>query len=158
MITSIIMSDIKLTYFNGRGRAETSRLILAHSGTTRHLHGSPGTTSELSRSEVHRPEAHIRAVHGCQGQASLRPASCGQDQWRSHIPVHGNSEVTGIMSTISLLRSHSPSPGAWLTCAALRGRPTWRRPRPTRLWMQSTTSSTPGSPLCGRQTRSRRPR
>ena len=26
------MSDIKLTYFNGRGRAETSRLILAYAG------------------------------------------------------------------------------------------------------------------------------
>merc|ERR1711976_256356 len=28
----IIMSDIKLSYSNGRGRAETSRLILAHAG------------------------------------------------------------------------------------------------------------------------------
>merc|ERR1712110_161800 len=28
----LTMSDIKLTYFNGRGRAETSRLILAHAG------------------------------------------------------------------------------------------------------------------------------
>ena len=26
------MSDIKLTYFNARGRAETARLILAHAG------------------------------------------------------------------------------------------------------------------------------
>ena len=26
------MSDIKLTYFNARGRAETSRLILAYAG------------------------------------------------------------------------------------------------------------------------------
>ena len=26
------MSDIKLSYFNARGRAETSRLILAHAG------------------------------------------------------------------------------------------------------------------------------
>ena len=26
------MSDIKLTYFNGKGRAESSRLILAYAG------------------------------------------------------------------------------------------------------------------------------
>ena len=26
------MSNIKLTYFNGRGRAETARLILAYGG------------------------------------------------------------------------------------------------------------------------------
>ena len=26
------MSDIKLTYFNARGRVETARLILAHAG------------------------------------------------------------------------------------------------------------------------------
>ena len=26
------MSDIKLSYFNARGRAETARLILAHAG------------------------------------------------------------------------------------------------------------------------------
>ena len=27
------MSDIKLSYFNARGRAETARLILAHAGS-----------------------------------------------------------------------------------------------------------------------------
>ena len=30
-----IMADIKLSYFNARGRAETARLILAHAGETR---------------------------------------------------------------------------------------------------------------------------
>ena len=31
----VTMSDIKLSYFNARGRAETARLILAHAGTGR---------------------------------------------------------------------------------------------------------------------------
>ena len=30
-----IMADIKLSYFNARGRAETARLILAHAGERR---------------------------------------------------------------------------------------------------------------------------
>ena len=50
------MSDIKLTYFNARGRAETTRLILAHAGikqtmSIRHL--------TVTRSEIHGPEAHL---------------------------------------------------------------------------------------------------
>merc|ERR1739842_59914 len=32
MGVTIIMSNIKLTYFNGRGRGETARLILAYAG------------------------------------------------------------------------------------------------------------------------------
>ena len=53
------MSDIKLTYFNARGRAETARLILAHAGNM--MSPDPGGTHDdiVTRGEVHRPETDL---------------------------------------------------------------------------------------------------
>ena len=46
------MSDIKLSYFNARGRAETARLILAHAGEDR------GPLRLVERLDVVRSEIH----------------------------------------------------------------------------------------------------
>ena len=88
------MSDIKLSYFNARGRAETARLILAHAGTG----GGPGQeTVELprvvTRGPLHRPAAHPGAVHRRQDPAPVRPAARGQDRRRGRLPVHRHRQV-----------------------------------------------------------------
>ena len=85
------MSDIKLSYFNARGRAETARLILAHAGTGRlELDSWPRV---VTRGPLHRPEAHPRAVHRSEDPAPVRPAACGQDRRRGRLPVHRHRQV-----------------------------------------------------------------
>ena len=63
------MSDIKLTYFNGRGRAETSRLILAHAGNTSPLSSHSVIDSKGPVQDVvcymPPPETLYPDYHGC---------------------------------------------------------------------------------------------
>ena len=49
----LTMSDIKLSYFNARGRAETARLILAHAGRGGLLRCWRILEELVIRSEIH---------------------------------------------------------------------------------------------------------
>ena len=59
-----IMADIKLSYFNARGRAETARLILAHAGETREREGERERERERRGEEEEEEDRHkVRQTH-----------------------------------------------------------------------------------------------
>ena len=88
------MADIKLSYFDARGRAELSRLILAYAGvsfssdkkiTVPAIHLKPGG--------LHGPAIVRGPVCVSEGEASLGPAACSQVQRHHACSIHDYRKV-----------------------------------------------------------------
>ena len=90
------MADIKLSYFDARGRAELSRLILAYAGvsfSSKKLGNVTVSPIDLIPGGLHGPAIVRGPVCVGEGEASLGPAAGSQVQRHHACSIHDYRKV-----------------------------------------------------------------